>query len=394
MKIRAIILDISRNSNWYIKYSVFFKNGDIDSKTISSKVSKKTRTRSWMENVFLPLWEEEMIKKLTLEAKQEFLFKNFADKYLATYMQERHDYQNVYYRTRRICKKFGERSIVDITKLEIKEYLQALTDARDNTSLLSRNSRSKYLTVFRAVFELAVDARILNRNFVYDIRINKRVKERFLNRNVEPFNKKEVNSLLEESKNEQYGEYMHPYLGIAFNMGMSASEILGLQVGDIDKDSLLVSISRNVTRGKVKETKTIYRDRELPIMQGAFVYFEMLIEKAVKKRSIWLFSNKDGLPLYDIKTIRGSREIRNIDSKTVTKYTSGWYLLLENLDIPYRDLKNCRHTFAVNGLESGNFTMQEMANFLGHGSLQMILKHYAKWVSNKAVSVNTAIKLY
>lgn len=240
-----------------------------------------------------------------------------------------------------------------------------------------------------------MDAGIIEQNFTYDVRINARVDEKGIDNSVQPFTKKEVKLLLEESKKKElYGNHLHPYLGIAFNMGMSPSEILGLQIGDIDKKELMVSISRNLTKGKIKETKTVYRNRMLPIMKGALPYFEFLLKESIRKSSLWLFSNEDGTPLHDIRSIRGTREIKSRQSGSVVKRMSGWYLLLHNLNIPYRDIKNCRHTFAVNGLEGGDFTLQEMANFLGHGSLQMIFKHYAKSVSNKAVSVNTAVDLY
>ena len=63
-------------------------------------------------------------------------------------------------------------------------------------------------------------------------------------------------------------------------------------------------------------------------------------------------------------------------------------------NIDYRDLKNCRHTFAVTAIESKAFTMQEVANLLGHGSLQMLINHYAKWLKNKALNADKTIDLF
>ena len=38
--------------------------------------------------------------------------------------------------------------------------------------------------------------------------------------------------------------------------------------------------------------------------------------------------------------------------------------------------------------------MQEIVNLLGHGSLKMLIDHYAKWIGTKALGVNTKVNLY
>ena len=117
-----------------------------------------------------------------------------------------------------------------------------------------------------------------------------------------------------------------------------------------------------------------------------------LLSIAKRKHSIWLFSDTDGKHLYDIENIRGARLI--VKNNQTIKQNTKWYKLLNDLNIEYRDIKNCRHTFAVNAIESKAFTMQEIANLLGHGSLKMLIEHYAKWVSGKALEANTKVNLY
>jgi len=180
MKIKACIVDISRNSSWYVKYSVFFNNGETETKTVSTKVSKKEKSKAWMKRAYLPLWIEKMKEKIEKDRQKSFLFEYFADKFLVAYEREWHDYQNVFYRTRRILETFGKRPIAEITKLEIKEYLQTLSSSKNRYSLLSTNSKKKYLFVFHSVFELALDAGLIERNFTYDIRINPSFRTPFL----------------------------------------------------------------------------------------------------------------------------------------------------------------------------------------------------------------------
>lgn len=185
---------------------------------------------------------------------------------------------------------------------------------------------------------------------------------------------------------------LHDYLGIAFNQGMSPAEIIGLQVGDIDLKKQQISIKRNVTKGKIKATKTAYRDRTIPLFSGSIPYIQKLLNEVRRKNSIWLFSDEEGEKLYDIKNIRGTRRI--VKEGKVIKENTAWYLLLKDCNLQYRDIKNCRHTFAVTALESKMFTIQEVANILGHGSLQMLIKHYAKYINNKAMDADRTIDLF
>ena len=40
------------------------------------------------------------------------------------------------------------------------------------------------------------------------------------------------------------------------------------------------------------------------------------------------------------------------------------------------------------------FTIQEIANLLGHDSVKMLIEHYAKWVGEKALEANAKVNLY
>lgn len=231
---------------------------------------------------------------------------------------------------------------------------------------------------------------MIERNFSYDIKL-KEPKNRDLDK-IKPFTKEEVQLLMLKAQDMQYGSLLYDYLGIAFNEGMSAAEIIGLQIGDINLSKGTIKICRNITKGKIKTTKTAYRKRTIPIFDGARKHIEHLIDQARRKCSLWLFSKKDGSNLEDIKDIRGTRQIIK-DGKAIKKNTK-WYKLLLDYNVEYRDIKNCRHTFAVLALESNAFTPQQIANILGHSDLKMLFEHYAKWIKNKAIDANTSINLY
>lgn len=385
--IQAIILNRSNRKYWYVRYTTFFSNNIKKTVEESTKVLKNEKSKKWMEQKYLPAWIARKQEELQLNTIKSQNFDYYSSIFLKNY-EINHDYQNIEYRTNRILIDFGSKNIRTITKLDIKQWINALTHVQTDKEL-SKNSKSKYLRIFHGVFELASDDGVV-KNFTYEIKIEGK-KERNKDA-IKPFEKYEVLQLLETSKNALYGELLYCYLGIAFNQGMSPSEILALQVRDIDLDTHTITIQRNLTKGKVKETKTIYRDRVIPIFDSALRYFEFLVKQAYSKKSLWLFSNEDGSHLQDVKDIRGDRFI--IKNGKVIKNNTKWYKLLNDLGIEYRDLKNCRHTFAVSAIESKAFTMQEIANILGHSDLQMLIKHYAKYVENKAISANRKINLF
>ncbi|AOO64787.1 tyrosine-type recombinase/integrase [Sulfurospirillum halorespirans] len=386
--IRAIILNRSDRKFWYIRYFVTKADGSISKYEESTGVKKAEKTLAYMQSKFLPAWLARRIEdsKRTMVKSKEFNY--FANIFLKNY-EVWEDYQNIEYRTNRILAEFGKKDIRTITKLDIKQYLGPLTNVKTGKSL-DKSTKNKYLRVFHGIFDVAVDAGLIDRNITFDIKLHER-KNRDLEE-IRPFSKEEVNLLMIRAQDTQYGSLLHNYLGIAFNEGMSPAEILGLQVGDIDLQRRTIKIRRNVTKSKVKGTKTAYRKRIIPIFTGAMLHIERLVAEARRKHSLWLFSKEDGNNLEDIKDIRGTRQIIK-DGKSIKQNTK-WYKLLLDCGVEYRDIKNCRHTFAVLALESNAFTPQQIANILGHSDLKMLFEHYAKWLKDKAIDADTSINLY
>lgn len=386
--VRAIILNRSNRKFWYIRSLITNKDGTVSKYEESTGVKKAEKTLAYMQNKFLPVWLARKFEEKKVTKIQSKEFNYFAKIFLKDY-EKWHDYQNIEYRVNRILTEFGKKNIASITKLEIKQFLNSLKNTQTKNEI-SKNTKNKYLRVFHGVFEIAVDGEAIDRNFTYEIKL-KEVVKRDLDV-VKPFSSYEVNMLLKEALNTEYGLYLYDYLGIAFNQGMSPSEIIGLQIGDIDLIKRSITIRRDITKGKIKETKTVYRDRTIPLFDASMANFENLIREAKRKTSLWLFSGKDGKNFEDIKDIRGNRIL--VKDGKVLRQNTKWYKLLVDCGIEYRGIKNCRHTFAVAALESKAFTPQQIANILGHGSLKMLLEHYAKWLKDKAMYADTSINLF
>ena len=261
---------------------------------------------------------------------------------------------------------------------------------------LTYHSRGKYLGVFRGVFKQAVEDDVIERNIVNDIEFNKKHTKRNLEE-IRPFESHEVTLLLKKARSGNYGERMYEYLSFAFLQGTSPSETIGLQIDDINFEDRVISINRDVSKGKVKGTKNGYRTREIPMFDATVPILQSLIAKAKTKRTIWLFSNESGDNLYDISTIRGAKTM--IQNGKARRKSNKWYKLIEDCGIDHRHIKNTRHTFAVRMIElssrlDNEITYQGIADILGHGSLKMLHEHYAKWIKGKSKKINRSMDIY
>jgi len=390
MKINAIILNRSNRKFWYVRYQMFFENLDVTESEESTKVLKDEKDLKFMQEKYLPAWIAN--KQNKVQSQNPIIKKDlnyYANIFLKDY-EEFKDYKNMFYRVRKIRNVFGARNISDITKFELKQWLNNMTNEINNENL-SKNSKLKYLSAFHRIFEVAVDDNVIDKNWTYDIELSGKNKQNL--ENIMPFSVDEVKLLIQKSKdNSQYGHLLHNYLGIAFNQGISPHELLGLQINDIDFVNKTITINRGITKGLVDKTKNDFRKREIPIFESCEIFILDAINRAKELNSIWLFCDEDGKHLKDIKNIRGDKQI--IKNGKQIKNTTKWYKLLEETGIKYRPLKNCRHTFAVRAIESKSFTLQEIANLLGHSSLKMLFEHYAKWISSKALSADRSINLF
>ena len=216
---------------------------------------------------------------------------------------------------------------------------------------------------------------------------------------VRPFLPREVNTLLEKSKDsDRYGALLHPYLGLVLNQGLSPHEAIGLQIGDITWDSgrqkSILTIKRGITKKKLGDTKNEYRKRSIALRDETKVYTDFLIKEAKRKKSIWLFSNEDDTRLNDIENIRGTKVYFSSKKGYHEHRNTRWYKLLEDCNISHRHIKNCRHTFTMTALDNKLYTLPELASMLGHKDMQIIIKHCAKHIKDKALDADTTIRMY
>lgn len=202
--VRAIILNRSDRKFWYIRYFIANDDGSISKFEESTGVLKTEKKLAYMQSKFLPAWLARKIEDSKLQIVKSKEFGYFANIFLKNY-EVWEDHQNIEYRTNRILTEFSKKDIRSITKLDIKQYLGPLTNVKTGKPL-DRNTKNKYLRVFHGIFDVAVDAGLIDRNITFDIKLQER-KNRDLEE-IRPFSKEEVNLLMIRAQDTQYGSLL------------------------------------------------------------------------------------------------------------------------------------------------------------------------------------------
>jgi len=363
---------------WYLQYRVVFENGTYKKKQQTTKVKVAEKTLSYMTSKWLPaMWAR---------LQDGLVTKSFLDKTLGYFYQEylslKQDQKSLWktqIQAKAAVEYFGEKiDVSKITRLDIKRYINTLAQTTGN----QKDTIQAYLGKISAILELAVDAELIERNPCFGVKVE--VKSTKNKDAKKPFEPDEVDLLLSNSSGE-----LRNYLGIAFNTGMSPEEIIALMPQDIDFEKKLITICRVITDGKLsQDTKTVYRTRTIPLFDAALPYIQEQMNYAKSKRSLFLFCKENGTRHGDIRELRGHKI--NAAKKNNTK----WYKLIEQCGIEDRPLKNCRHTFAVQAIKSGQFTLQQIADILGHVNLRMLISHYADYIDGNARNVDPSLNVY
>ncbi len=365
-KVKSVL---AKNGKLVLRY--FDNSGKIKQKKIDLADTKTNRRKIWKEIV--PFFEVELEKRsVEIEMPIDDRLCVYTGKVRNQLVATNHS-KEAAHRGRTIAfeKYFGtDRKLSEITELEVEEFFQSLT--------CKRATKLDWLVALRHVFELARKSKAISQNFLRDFKLPLENLDQEEN-HVKPFSVKEIEKLLYYS----YGTTLHNYLGIAFHIGARPEEVIALKIEDIDFNEMNVSIERAITNGKLKKPKTKASTRLVPLPLQAERFFEAQIAIAKTKGTEFLFSFDDGSRLNEIGDIRGDQ-----------RRHGSWQRLLSKAEIPYRKLMQTRHTFAVNAIQSGEYTLQEVATMMGHTSLNMIIHHYGKHLGKSHLKVSRKVDIY
>ena len=281
-------------------------------------------------------------------------FRYYAQVYIKNKKHELRD--STYYKYNLIVNKakvaFAQESIEEVKVSNLKDWINAMT--------VSAKTKREYLIVLKGIFDEAFYDRAIKENPVKYIKRPKVQKP-----HIEPFSHDEVNILLENAQG-----FLKSYLAIAFYTGMRSGEILGLKWEDLDFNSMQIYIRHTRSGFGEQRLKTDGSYRTIPISK---ILIPHIIEQARRTK------------LLDKQVFLNQYNRAYKDSSVINDHF--WKNLLKDCSIAYRRIYNTRHTFATNMLISGDYSVMEVARWLGHTSIQMVIQNYAKFIPSENLKI-------
>jgi len=173
---------------------------------------------------------------------------------------------------------------------------------------------------------------------------------------VDPFTLEEAERLLKTAMGQD-----RSLIAVLIFCGLRPNEALALRWEDVDFDREQLRIRRSIHGfAGIGLPKNASSEREVDMLP--LVIDELYEQRArTQLRSELVFLNEDGRPL-DLTNFRE----RN------------WKRILVRASLRPRIIYQCRHTFATLQLSRGE-NPQYVAHQMGHTTLEMIIRHYARW---------------
>lgn len=308
--------------------------------------------RRTIEKEIIPTLEAK-IRLGELSPKQTKKFRDYAYEYLK--MKEDEKSYDVKHPTRlKVIEYFGDKKVDEITRLDIKRYLNALS--------IKEASKRLYLSMIKGVLDVALDDEAISSNVAIGIQFKRTEKIE-----VKPFSNDEVQRIIEMAEGS-----LKNYLGIAFYTGMRSGEILGLVRHDISEDT--ISIKRSVSKGRVTTPKTHGSIRTIPMFEKVRPFIEDQIKQS---KSLYLF-DYDGHFISDISVFTKRK----------------WHKLLKDLKIEYRKIYCTRHTFITAMLNSNQYKLLTVAKIVGHNSIKTLMTSYAGFIKDDHLKINVDLDIF
>ena len=261
-----------------------------------------------------------------------------------------------------ILPLFGDRAINSIKLSEIKKwYNYWITQRSSATAIYIANT-------FSAIFKEAFYDEAIEKNpFDYIKRPKK------LQGEAQPFEKDVMLQLIEGAEG-----WFQNFLALSFFTGLRTGEAVALKWEDIDFTIQELEVKRSRRYGKDITPKTQKSIRVVPIFDELLPYLKMQRELTKEIQSEYVFLSVNNEPFNDGNRIRDYH----------------WKRLLKKLGIPYQRLYDTRSSFATMMLSSGKFSINQVAQMMGHTNIEMLIHKYNKFIPSEIKRIDKSIGLF
>ena len=261
----------------------------------------------------------------------------------------------------------GLSTLEKIRAEDIYEFLYYVNNTRDNKWC----ARSRKLSAIRSLYRYLVNKRhYLEYNPTSDIDSPK--KEKTLPKVLSLDESLRLLEAVEKDKESKFRTRDYAILTLFLNCGMRLSELVGINISDIDSDLSTLRVT-----GKGSKERIVYLNDACQ-----FALTEHLIERLKLKRTV---PNEKALFL--------SRLEKRISTKTVQAMVYK-YLQLAGLQAKQYSVHKLRHTAATLMYQSGNVDVRVLKEILGHEQLNttQIYTHVSNADMERAMRQNPLAK--
>lgn len=338
-----------RGEKLYIEYPAYGKKVQK-----STRLEDNAKNRTFVKKEIIPAMEAKIRNgNFSQEKPQKFSY--YAKRFLVK-KENKKTYKKICSYIEILNDTFGNKSIDKIKISDIDDFVEIRK--KSNCSKTIRN----YLSAMSGVFKEAIKAEVVTQNKALGIELDEHTPEE-----IEPFSAVEVEKLLKNANGS-----LKLFIAIGFYTGLRTGEILALTKDDINLEEREITVNKTIVDGVLRSPKTKASTRRVPILDDLFPYVENIIEEG------FLFPKKD----------------KSHYSNFPGHYKYAWDTLLKKCSISYRKIYGTRHTFIVGMIKNSGMSILEVAQMAGHTSIQMIVKHYAKFIKNENMKMNKSVKLF
>jgi len=280
-------------------------------------------------------------------------FTSYAETWLTTIVAEKSTMQGYEYAVRKLWGPiFGERQLASIKTSEIKREIANLAKR------VSGKTVNNNLILLRAIFEMAIDDRLIERTPME--RIGSLSHQQPV---PDPFDRDKMEQIIDFIRHRYDPQIWHWY-EFAFGTGMRPSEQIALQWRDVDWKRRTVRVQRARVRHVEKGTKTSsVRDVDLT---------DRMME-VLQRQKVHSFMRGGDSPIF-LNPVTGTPWPDVQDQRKLYFHPA-----LRALGIRSRDAYQTRHAYATTALMAG-VNPAYIARQLGHTNPTMLFKHYGKWI--------------
>lgn len=249
---------------------------------------------------------------------------------------------------------FGDKKLNEIKGTDITLWQNSMLDK--NYAIRTIKSIRGMLST---LYEDAIKDEIVEKNPVrFASQLSKRNENR-LKTGTEPFSLLEIQSIIENTQNEQ----MRNLYMCLFSTGLRGGEIIALRWNKINFLTKEISIVEQCSKGEFGPPKW-ESYRTVPIIDSLIPFLNSQF-KITGDQNSFVFLNKENSHFWDI-------------SKITQRY---WKNDLIKAKVPYRKLHATRHTFCSTMISSGE-DINYVSKIAGHSSTKMTLEKYSKYIPN------------